>query len=98
ALHVPVVDHYWQTESGWAMLSAVLGVEDTPRKFGSPSFPVYGYNVKLLNEATGEEVGPNEKAVVTVVPPLPPGCLSTVWGDDERFVKTYFSLFKDKLV
>jgi propionyl-CoA synthetase len=97
ALGVPVVDHYWQTETGWAMLSAMLGVEDTPRKFGSPSFPVYGYNVKLLDEA-GNEVGPNEKGVVAVVPPLPPGCLSTVWGQDERFVSTYFSLFTDRYV
>ena len=93
----PIIDHYWQTETGWPMLSAVLGVEDTPRKFGSPSFPVYGYNMKLLHEGTGEEVGADEKAVVAVVPPLPPGCMTTVWGDDERFVKTYFSNFKGQL-
>jgi propionyl-CoA synthetase len=97
SLGVPVVDHYWQTETGWAILSACLGVEDTPRKFGSPSFPVYGYDVRLLHEATGAEVGTNEKGVVMIVPPLPPGCMTTVWGDDERFVKTYFSTFRDKL-
>ncbi len=94
ALGVAIVDNYWQTETGWPILSAQLGVEDTPRKFGSPSFPVYGYDVKLLHEATGEEVGPNEKGVLTLVPPLPPGCMTTVWGDDERFVKTYFTTFR----
>ncbi len=97
-LQRPVIDHYWQTETGWPLLSACPGVEDTPRKFGSPSFPVYGYNVKLLKEDSAEEVGPKEKGVVAVVPPLPPGCLSTVWGDDERFVKTYFSFFPKRQV
>ena len=97
-LKVPVLDHYWQTETGWAILSSVPGVEKTPAKYGSPSFPAYGYNVKLLHEGTGEEIGANEKGVVTVVPPLPPGCMSTVWGQDERFVQTYFTSFKDKLI
>jgi propionyl-CoA synthetase len=97
SLGVPIVDHYWQTETGWAILSAMPGVEDTPRKFGSPSFPVYGYDVKLLREGSGEEAGPNEKAVLTINPPLPPGCMTTVWGDDARFVKTYFSDFGAKL-
>jgi propionyl-CoA synthetase len=92
-----IVDNYWQTESGWPILSALPGVEDTPRKFGSPSFPVYGYDVKLLHEGTGEEVAANEKGVLMIVPPLPPGCMTTVWGDDDRFVKTYFSTFPDKL-
>jgi propionyl-CoA synthetase len=97
SLGVPIVDHYWQTETGWAILSAVPGVEDTPRKFGSPSFPVYGYDVRLLDEGTGEEVGTNEKGVLTIVPPLPPGCMTTVWGDDERFVNTYFTTVPGKL-
>jgi propionyl-CoA synthetase len=98
ALNVPVIDHYWQTETGWSILAGMPGIENTPRKFGSPSFPAYGYNVKLLHEATGEEVAVNEKGVVAIVPPLPPGCLSTVWGQDERFVQTYFTSFKDKLI
>jgi propionyl-CoA synthetase len=98
ALGVPVLDHYWQTETGWAILSSMPGVEATPAKFGSPSFPAYGYDVRLLHESTGEEVGANEKGVVTVVPPLPPGCMSTVWGQDERFVQTYFTSFKDRQV
>jgi propionyl-CoA synthetase len=98
ALNVPVLDHYWQTETGWAILSSVPGVEAIPAKFGSPGFPAYGYNVKLLHEATGQEIGANEKGVVTVVPPLPPGCLSTVWGQDERFVQTYFTSFSDRMI
>ncbi|MBU6468507.1 MAG: propionate--CoA ligase [Betaproteobacteria bacterium] len=98
SLNIPVVDNYWQTETGWPILSAMLGVEMTPRKFGSPSFPVYGYNVQLINELTGEPAKDNEKGLLAIVPPLPPGCLSTVWGDNERFVKTYFSTFKDKFI
>jgi propionyl-CoA synthetase len=90
ALGVAIVDNYWQTETGWPILSAQPGVEETPRKFGSPSFPVYGYDVRLVHEATGEDVGTDEKGVLTIQPPLPPGCMSTVWGDDARFVQTYF--------
>jgi len=97
SLGVAIVDNYWQTETGWPILSAQPGVEETARKFGSPSFPVYGYDVRLLHEATGEEVGANEKGVLMIVPPLPPGCMTTVWGDDARFVKTYFSTFPKKL-
>ena len=98
ALGVPIIDNFWQTETGWPILTAVHGVEKTPTKFGSPSFPAYGYDVRLLHEATGEEVPPNEKGVVCIVPPLPPGCLSTVWGQDDRFVKTYFTTFKQPMV
>jgi len=98
ALGVSIIDNYWQTETGWPILSAQLGVEDTPRKFGSPSFPVYGYDVRLLHEATGEEVPAGEKGVLTIVPPMPPGCMTTVWGDDERFVKTYFTGFRGRMV
>ena len=93
----PVIDHYWQTESGWPILSSVPGVEKTPVKFGSPSFPVFGYDLRLLREADAAEAAPNEKAVVAILPPLPPGCMTTVWGDDERFVQTYFKSFHGKL-
>ena len=96
-LGIPVIDNYWQTETGWPMLAALHGVEKTPIKFGSPSFPVYGYNLKIFRE-DGSECGANEKGIAAVVPPLPPGCLSTVWGQDERFVSTYFTLFKEPLV
>jgi propionyl-CoA synthetase len=98
ALGRPVIDHYWQTETGWPLLSAHPGVEKTKIKMGSPSFPVYGYDVRLLHEGTGKPVSDGAKGVVTINPPLPPGCMSTVWGDDERFVNTYFKDFKDQLV
>ena len=91
ALGVAIVDNYWQTESGWPILAAQPGVEETLRKLGSPSFPVYGYDVKLVDNATGADVGTGEKGVLAVAPPLPPGCMSTVWGDDARFVSTYFA-------
>ena len=95
ALGRPVIDHYWQTETGWPLLSAHPGVEQTRLKMGSPSFPCYGYDVRLLHEGTGSEVKEGEKGVLTVKPPLPPGCMSTVWGDDERFVQTYFKDFRN---
>jgi len=94
----PVIDHYWQTETGWPVLTALPGVEKTPIKFGSPSFPAYGYDLKLLRETDASEAGAGEKAVVVIEPPLPPGCMTTIWGDDERFVKTYFSTFAKKLL
>jgi propionyl-CoA synthetase len=97
ALGRPVIDHYWQTESGWPILSSVPGVERTPVKLGSPSFPVFGYDLRLLRESDATEAAPNEKAVVAILPPLPPGCMTTVWGDDERFVSTYFKSFHGKL-
>ena len=98
ALGKPVIDNYWQTETGWPILSAQPGVEKTPLKFGSPSFPAYGYDLRLLRESDASEAGSDEKAVVAIVPPLPPGCMSTIWGDDERFVRTYFSTFSKKQV
>ena len=94
----PVIDHYWQTETGWPVLTAMHGIEKTPIKYGSPSFPAYGYDLKLLRESDASEASPGEKAVVAIEPPLPPGCMTTIWGDDERFVKTYFSTFSKKLV
>jgi propionyl-CoA synthetase len=86
----PVIDNYWQTETGWPILALARGVEALPSKFGSPGLPCYGYAVKLFDEQTGAEVGPNTKGVLAIEGPLPPGCMSTVWGDDERFVKTYW--------
>ena len=65
---------------------------------GSPSFPAYGYNVKLKHEETGAEVGANEKGVLCIVPPLPPGAMTTIWGDDDRYVDTYYKSFDDEMV
>ena len=94
----PVIDHYWQTETGWPVLTAMPGVEKTPIKFGSPAFPAYGYDLKLLRESDSGEAGADEKAVVVIEPPLPPGCMSTLWGDDERFVSTYFSTIPGRIL
>jgi propionyl-CoA synthetase len=94
----PIIDNYWQTETGWPILTVASGIEKTPTKIGSPGIPMYGYDVRLLHEQTGEELGNNEKGVVVMVPPLPPGCMQTVWGDDQRFVKTYFESVPGKLV
>jgi propionyl-CoA synthetase len=95
----PVIDNYWQTETGWPILTTCQGVEPQPTKFGSPGLPVYGYNVKLLDESTGEELaGAYQKGVVAIEGPLPPGCMQTVWGDDARFVSTYWSTIPGRQV
>ena len=92
ALGKPIIDNYWQTETGWPILTVCNGVEPMPSKFGSPGKAVYGYDVKLVDENTGQDLeGPDLKGVVVIEGPLPPGCMQTVWRDDERFVKTYWS-------
>ncbi|WP_404365717.1 propionate--CoA ligase [Corallococcus coralloides] len=93
-----VLDNYWQTETGWPILGPVPGVEPRKRKLGSPGAAIYGYRVKLVDGLSGEEVtAADQKGVLVIQPPLPPGCLSTVWGDDARFVSTYFSSFDTPL-
>ncbi|MEI6546053.1 MAG: propionate--CoA ligase [Burkholderiales bacterium] len=87
----PIIDNYWQTETGWPILTVAHGIERTPTRLGSPGLPMYGFDVRLLDENTGEALGPDQKGVIAIAQPLPPGCMQTVWGDDERFVKTYFS-------
>jgi propionyl-CoA synthetase len=95
----PIIDNYWQTETGWPILTICNGVERQASKFGSPGKAVYGYNVKLLDDQTGAELtGANEKGVVAIEGPLPPGCMQTVWRDDARFVNTYWSSVPNKLV
>ena len=99
ALNKPIIDNYWQTETGWPILTVCNGVEPTPTKFGSPGKAVYGYNVKLLDDQTGAELtGANQKGVVAIEGPLPPGCMQTVWRDDARFLNTYWSSVPNKLV
>ena len=91
SLGKPIIDNYWQTETGWPVLTICNGIEPALSKFGSPGKPVYGFDVKLLDENTGTELtGANEKGVVVIEGPLPPGCMQTVWQDDARFVKTYW--------
>ncbi|WCM91176.1 propionate--CoA ligase [Acidovorax sp. NCPPB 2350] len=99
ALGVPIVDNYWQTETGWPILTLANGVEPQAARPGSPGRAMYGYDVKLLDQATGEELtAPNQKGVLAIEGPLPPGCMQTVWQDDERFVQTYWKSIPGRLV
>ncbi|MDB5819566.1 MAG: prpE [Rhizobacter sp.] len=98
ALQVPIIDNYWQTETGWPIMTLARGVEDTPVRLGSPGKPMYGYDVQIVDDLGGEPLGAGRKGVVAIVPPLPPGCMQTVWGDDRRFVDTYFASVRDRLV
>ncbi|RYX95735.1 MAG: propionate--CoA ligase [Comamonadaceae bacterium] len=98
-LGVPIIDNYWQTESGWPMITIATGVDKKDTKFGSPGVPMYGYRIKLLHESTGEELTqPNQKGVVVVEGPTPPGFMQTVWKDDARFVNTYWKSVPGKMV
>ena len=98
-LGVPIIDNYWQTESGWPIITLASGVERKATKFGSPGLPMYGYKVKIVHEGTGEELtGPNEKGVVVVEGPTPPGFMQTVWRDDARFVNTYWKSIPGRTV
>ena len=97
ALGQEVLDHYWQTESGWPMLANCAGVELQKVKPGSPTFPVYGWNLKVVEPGSGKELADGEKGVLVAEPPLPPGALTTIWGDDDRFVESYYKNFKELL-
>ena len=98
-LKKPIIDNYWQTETGWPILTVANGVQKMPSKYGSPGIPMYGYDVKLVDENTGEPLhGANQKGVVVIEGPLPPGCLQTLWGDDQRFVNTYWKSIPGKLL
>ena len=97
ALGVPVIDNYWQTETGWPAITLMPGLELKPTRFGSPGLPAPGYKMKVIDENTGKEVAAGVKGVLVFQPPLPPGCLSTVWRDDDRYVHSYFSHFKELL-
>lgn len=98
-LKKPIIDNYWQTETGWPILTVANGVQKMSSKYGSPGIPMYGFDVKLVDENTGEPLlGANQKGVVVIDGPLPPGCLQTLWGDDERFVKTYWQSIPGKLM
>ena len=97
ALGVPVIDNYWQTETGWPAITLMPGLDLKPVKLGSPGLPAPGYKMKVIDENSGDEVAPHCKGVLVFEPPLPPGCLTTVWRDDERYVASYFSHFTELL-
>ena len=89
-LQVPVIDHWWQTETAWGIAANCLGIEQLPVKPGSPSCSVPGYNVQVLND-DGEEVADGDIGSIMIKLPMPPGCLPTLWNNDERFVESYLS-------
>lgn len=89
---VPVVDHWWQTETGWAICGNPVGVEAMPTKAGSATKPSPGFDVRILDDE-GKELGPNQQGSVAIKLPLPPSCLPTVWGDFERFKSGYLTQF-----
>ncbi len=93
SLRVPVVDNWWQTETGWPIASNLLGLERLPIKAGSPSVPVPGYDVRVL-DPLGQEVAPGVEGAICLRLPMPPGTLPTLWQDDERYVSSYLSAFE----
>ncbi|MFF3763827.1 propionyl-CoA synthetase [Streptomyces sp. NPDC001922] len=92
-LGVPVIDHWWQTETGWAVAANLRGLDPMPVKPGSPTVPVPGYDVRILDEQ-GAEVPPGTEGAICIRLPLPPGTLPTLWGDDDRYVSSYLSRFE----
>lgn len=87
-----MVDHWWQTETGWPIAANLRGLEPMPIKAGSPSVPVPGYDVRILDE-DGTEMGPGQEGAVSLKLPMPPGTLPTLWGADERYVASYLTRF-----
>ncbi|PAC32457.1 propionyl-CoA synthetase [Flectobacillus sp. BAB-3569] len=90
---LPILDHWWQTETGWGIVGNMVGIEAFPVKAGSATKPVCGFELKILNEA-GEELGPNQDGYVCIKLPMPPGCLPTLWNDDDRFRTSYLTTFE----
>jgi len=91
-LKVPVVDHWWQTETGYAITAIPMGIEEMPVKIGSSGVPMPGYDVQILDEG-GQPMGPNTLGAVAVKLPLPPGTLPTLWNAEARFKKSYLEHF-----
>ena len=90
-LGIPVIDHWWQTETGWAIAADLMGLEPLPTKPGSPTMPVPGYDVRVVDADGDRDEGRARPGEIVVQLPLPPGCLPTLWDDDERFVSSYLS-------
>ncbi len=91
-LGVPVIDHWWQTETGWSITANPLGLGALPVKHGSPGVAMPGYDLRILDEA-GEEVAPGTIGAITIRLPLPPSCLPTLWNNDARFEDSYLNTF-----
>ena len=88
-LGIPVIDHWWQTETGWPIAADLMGLEPMPTKPGSPTMPVPGYDLHVVDGVSGEDVPPGTTGEIVLGLPLPPGCLTTLWGDDQRFIDSY---------
>jgi propionyl-CoA synthetase len=89
-LGIPVIDHWWQTETGWPIAADPMGLEAMPTKAGSPTKPMPGYDVRVV-DGDGTDVGPGVTGDIVIRLPLPPGCLPTLWNDDDRFVASYLA-------
>ena len=92
-LGIPVLDHWWQTETGWPIAADLMGLDPMATKPGSPTVPVPGYDVRVVDPATGTDVPPGSTGELVVRLPLPPGCLPTLWGDDQRFIDSYLTRY-----
>jgi propionyl-CoA synthetase len=92
-LGIPVIDHWWQTETGWPIAANLMGLDPMPTKPGSPTMPVPGYDVHVVDPATGADAAPGTTGDIVVRLPLPPGCLTTLWGDDQRFIDSYLTQY-----
>ncbi|HEY9522881.1 MAG TPA: propionyl-CoA synthetase [Thermopolyspora sp.] len=92
-LGVPVVDHWWQTETGWPVASNMRGLEPMPIKPGSPTVPVPGFDVRIL-DPSGAETPAGAEGAICLKLPLPPGTLQTLWGDDDRYIESYLSRYE----
>jgi propionyl-CoA synthetase len=91
-LKVPVLDHWWQTETGWCIAGNPVGLGTLPVKYGSATVPMPGYDVRVVDEA-GKDVAPNKMGSIVIKLPLPPGCLPTLWQADDRFGESYLTEF-----
>ena len=89
-LGVPVIDHWWQTETGWPVAANLMGLDPLPIKPGSPTVPVPGFNVEIVTES-GEPAAADTEGLILIKLPLPPGCMSGVWGDEKKYIDTYLS-------
>jgi propionyl-CoA synthetase len=92
SFNIPVLDHWWQTETGWAIAANMHGLESMPVKSGSSTVPVPGFNVEILDES-GKQLDANEQGFIAVKLPLPPSCLTSIWGDSERFKSSYLETY-----
>jgi propionyl-CoA synthetase len=88
-LGIPVIDHWWQTETGWPIAADLMGLDPMPTKPGSPTMPVPGYDLHVVDPVTGEDVPAGTTGEIVLRLPLPPGNLTTLWGDDQRFIDSY---------